>query len=95
VAICGRGVQGCSTCANCFPFYFISSENIGDYRIPLPTKSFDPHAPLYSCSSEVILIAFFAMVSEPVCLNISEFIVFFTLDTYMFRGSEENKMRKL
>lgn len=28
------------------------------------------------------------------CLNVSEFIVCFTLGTYMFRGSEENKMKE-
>ena len=41
-------------------------------------------------AGEVILIVFSGKVTESFCRNISEFIVCFTLGTYMFRGSEGN-----
>ena len=44
--------------------------------------------------SKVILIAFFGKVIESFCLNVAEFTICFTLGTYMFRASEENKMKE-
>lgn len=46
-------------------------------------------------ASYVALIAFPGVVTKSFCLNVSELIVCFTLGTYTFRGSEENKMKEL
>ena len=45
-------------------------------------------------ASKVKLIAFSGKVIESFCLNVAEFTICFTLGTYMFRASEENKMKE-
>lgn len=77
-------------------FLFISSilKTQGDYR-NFPQRFLNLMHFCIAVASYVALIAFSGVVTKSFCLNVSELIVQFTLGTYMFRGSEENKMKEL
>ena len=93
--ICGKwslgDVQRRAICADCFPFCF-NSENITwlkEFFLPQFLNLMQ-----LVLASKVKLIAFSGKVIESFCLNVAEFTICFTLGTYMFRASEENKMKE-
>lgn len=88
------GVPRWSTCANCFPFDFSNSENIGWLQEFFSPKGFWSlcHS-ILAVADKVIFMAFSGIVTKSSCFNVSELTVCFTLGIYMFRGSEKNKMK--